>query len=203
MFNQFHMPAWQRTFWEEPEGRRPEARSGDAAADGKWRVGTPANGAVHDALPEANDSGACAEPKSRENTKPITAVLADDSEFCRELLTRIIGGWSGVSLMAAAADGLEALKMVGALKPDLLLLDLHMPGIDGLFATSLIREFHPTTRVILVTGDDSDEVKKTCFDHGANGFVSKRALYCDLRRAITELFPESVWDSEPEEGQTE
>jgi CheY-like chemotaxis protein len=203
MLAQLHRPARQRTLWEEPEVRHRERRFRGTASEGPRPTGTLAEGPFHETLVEATASGPRGEPRSRQKPKPINAVLADDSEFCREFLKKVLGGWPAVRLIAAAKDGLEALKLVDVLKPDLLLLDLHMPGVDGLSATSLIREFHPTTRVIMVTEDDSEGVRETYFAQGADGFVCKRSLPWDLRRAIAELFPKLSWGSEQQEGQTE
>lgn len=60
---------------------------------------------------------------------------------------------------------------------------------------ALIRECHPATRVIIITGDDSDDVRATCLAQGANGLISKRRLYPELPRGIAEMFPDSATGS--------
>jgi len=149
-------------------------------------------GSIPDTVTKPIASGPRPEPETRLNGRLITAVVADDSAFCRDLVRRIIDGWPAVKLLGAAVDGLEALEMVAWVRPDLALLDLHMPRIDGLRVTRLIRKFHAATRVIVVTDDPSEQVKEACLTQGADGFISKERLHCDLRHRIAELFPKSI-----------
>jgi len=119
----------------------------------------------------------------------VTVVVAEDNRPIRELLRNYIKILPGAKLLGAAADGCKALEIVAAKHPQLLLMDLNMPGINGLQALALIREYHPATRVFIVSADDSDAVKATCLAQGADRFISKFALHNELNEAIAEVFP--------------
>jgi len=123
---------------------------------------------------------------------PISIVIADDSEVYREMLKMVIEDFPGLEVLGSVGDGCQALQMVAARRPDLVLLDLELRGISGLQSMALILEYHPATRVIIITGDDSDDVRATCLAQGADGFISKHRLYQELPRKIAEVFPDSA-----------
>jgi DNA-binding NarL/FixJ family response regulator len=126
---------------------------------------------------------------------PISIVIADDSEVYREMLKMVIEAFPGLEVLGSVGDGCQALEMVAARRPQLVLLDLQLRGLNGLQSMALIREYHPATRVIIITGDDSDDVRATCLAQGANGFISKRRLYQELPRGIAQVFPDSATGS--------
>jgi len=118
----------------------------------------------------------------------ISVVIADDSELYREMLKMAIEALPGVEVLDTVGNGCQALNLVGAQHPDLVLLDLHLSGLNGLQSLALIREYHPATRVIIIAAEDSDDVRATCLAQGADGFVCKRRLYPELRHGIAEVF---------------
>jgi CheY-like chemotaxis protein len=127
-----------------------------------------------------------------QNHRRVRTLLVDDSEFMRALLTMLIEE-SGFELVGTAADGRQALRSVAALRPDLVLMDVNMPGMDGLEATRSIKEsgkrsgYAPV--IVLVTSEDTLECRSQAEDAGANGFVSKSEdLRGQLKSTLDNLF---------------
>jgi DNA-binding NarL/FixJ family response regulator len=120
----------------------------------------------------------------------LSIVIADSSELYREMLKMVIEVFPSLFVLGAVGNGCQALEMVAARQPQLILLDLQLAGINGLQSMALIREYHPETRVIIITSDDSKDVKATCLAQGAHGVICKPRLYQELRRGIAEAFPD-------------
>ena len=97
-----------------------------------------------------------------ESRKPAPArvVFADDDESLRVLLRTLLGLLPHVTVVGEAADGLEAVQMVAKHYPDTVLLDINMPRLDGFAAAEVIRRFRPETRLLLHTGEPSDEMRR-------------------------------------------
>ncbi len=114
--------------------------------------------------------------KGLQSHRRVRTLLVDDSEFMRALLTLLIEE-SGFELVGTAADGRQALRSVAALKPDLVLMDVNMPGMDGIEATRSIKESGKQSgyapAIVLVTSEDTLKCRAQAEDAGANGFVSK------------------------------
>ena len=127
----------------------------------------------------------------KEQAKPIRAIIVDDSAVARRTISSLLEGDDSVTVIGSAENGREALEQVEALQPDLVLMDVQMPVMDGLDATAELRKSHPDTRVIMVTLYDEPEVRKKCRDNGADGFVAKSRLHRDLPTEIDRIFPES------------
>jgi DNA-binding NarL/FixJ family response regulator len=117
----------------------------------------------------------------------IRILIADRSELYRELLKMAVEVRPRLEVMGTVGNGYQAVKTVAAQHPDLVLMDLDLPGLNGLQSMALLREHHPTTRVIIVAAEDSEDVRATCLAQGAQGFISKRHLYPELHRRIMEV----------------
>jgi DNA-binding NarL/FixJ family response regulator len=126
------------------------------------------------------------------SNRRVSIVIADDSELYREMLRMVIEALPGLEVLGLAGNGCEVLEMVAARQPQLVLVDLQLAGINGLQSMALIREHHPATRVIIITSEDSDDVRAICLAQGAHGVISKRRLYQELRRGIAEVFPQAA-----------
>ncbi len=111
-------------------------------------------------------------------------LLADDSADVRLLLNCMLQTMSGYEVAGEAADGVEAVEMAGALRPDLVLLDLAMPRMDGLQAIPLIREVVPGARIIVLSGFDGELMGGKAVAAGADGYVEKGHAMGDLQAAI-------------------
>ena len=112
-----------------------------------------------------------------------TVVLADDDDAFVTALTELLGTEPRITVLARASDGLEAVQLVQRLRPDIVLMDLQMPGTDGVAATAAIRERGLSTWVIVVSGTLSVSVG-AALEAGANDFVPKMRVAEDLIDAV-------------------
>ena len=103
----------------------------------------------------------------------IKVLICDDQELVREGLKAILGTDPDLTVVGVATDGLDALDMVEAQKPDLVLMDLKMPVMNGVQATSLIRQKYPSVKVLVLTTYDADEWVFDAIRAGAGGYLLK------------------------------
>lgn len=114
----------------------------------------------------------------------IRILIADDHPVVREGLSGMLAGQSGFEVIGLAADGDTAVKMHGALAPDVTLMDLRMPGLDGVGAIKAINAQQPSSRIIVLTTYDSDADILRAIEAGATGYLLKDAPREELFRAI-------------------
>jgi DNA-binding NarL/FixJ family response regulator len=119
-----------------------------------------------------------------EEPRPVRVLLADDQRLVRESLGTLLGLLPGIDLIASASDGEEALELVEAHGPDVVLMDLRMPRLDGIEATRRLREREPNVRVIALTTYADDESVLGALRAGARGYLTKDASSDDIRNAI-------------------
>ena len=100
-------------------------------------------------------------------------LIADDNDVVRRALRGLIRHDESLAVVGEASNGQSALEAVKALQPDLVCLDVLMPGLDGLSILRTIRQEHPAIRVVLVTGQATPEVVSQARELGAHGFVVK------------------------------
>ncbi len=115
---------------------------------------------------------------------PLRVIVADDQRVVREGLTLMLGLIDGVEPVGAAADGEEALAMVAAERPDVVLMDLRMPRLDGIAATRRLAETHPDVAVVALTTYADDESVVGALQAGARGYLTKDAGAEQIRTAI-------------------
>ena len=124
----------------------------------------------------------------------ISVVLADDDAAFLSSLRVLIDDEEGLSVAATATDGVEAIKFVEELHPDALVIDLHMPRLDGVSAIAQLRADHPRLCVIALTGDESREIHNKVEEAGGNAVLLKSevaaGLPAQLRAAIPLLEPD-------------
>ncbi len=106
-------------------------------------------------------------------TNPIRILVADDHPIVREGLAAILGTQPDFDVVGEASNGAEAIAAVAEFRPDLLLIDLEMPGIDGVEAIRSIRNSHPNLRAIVFTVFDTDERIMSALEAGAQGYLLK------------------------------
>jgi DNA-binding NarL/FixJ family response regulator len=103
----------------------------------------------------------------------IRVVLADDHALVREGTAELLERAGGIDVVGQAADGVEALALVSAMRPDVLLLDLAMPGLDGLEVTRRALAISPATRVVALTAHEEQPYVLAMLQAGASGYLSK------------------------------
>lgn len=117
-------------------------------------------------------------------SETIRVLLADDHAVLRSGLRLLIEKQPWVEVVGEAGDGNEALAGVAAFAPDLVLLDINMPGLDGLAVLARIREESPETRVLMLTMHDDVSYLQEALRAGASGYVLKRAVDSELLMAM-------------------
>jgi len=115
---------------------------------------------------------------------PLRVIVADDQRVVREGLTLMLGLIDGIEPVGAAADGEEALAMVAEARPDVVLMDLRMPRLDGIEATRRLAETHPDVGVVALTTYADDETVVGALQAGARGYLTKDAGAEQIRTAV-------------------
>jgi DNA-binding NarL/FixJ family response regulator len=114
---------------------------------------------------------------------PVRVLLADDQELLRTGFRMILSAQPDLEVVGEAVDGADAVRQVGRLCPDVVLMDVRMPGMDGIEATAAITAAHPT-RVLVLTTFDLDEYAFAALRAGASGFLLKDVPPAALAGAI-------------------
>jgi two-component system response regulator NreC len=116
-----------------------------------------------------------------------TIVLAEDHRIVRQGLRALLEAEADFSLVGEAGDGLEAVRLTEQLQPDVVVLDLMMPGINGLEATRQIRNCCPKTHVVILSMHADESYVLEALRNGASGYVLKDSSADDLARAVREV----------------
>jgi two-component system, NarL family, response regulator len=116
--------------------------------------------------------------------RPITILTADDHPLIRDGLAAVLRAESGLQVVAEAANGEEAIEAYERLRPDIVLMDLRMPVMDGLAATRAILADDPNARIIVLTTYDGDEDIHRALAAGARGYLLKDMMRTDLLNVI-------------------
>ncbi|MEV4474459.1 response regulator transcription factor [Nonomuraea sp. NPDC049504] len=114
----------------------------------------------------------------------IRVVVADDQAVVREGLVLLLGLLPGIDVVGSAGDGEAALRLVETERPDVVLMDLRMPRMDGVEATRRVRAAHPGTQVVVLTTYSDDESVFAALRAGARGFLTKDAEADDIAKAL-------------------
>ena len=114
----------------------------------------------------------------------VSVLLADDQELLRRGLRMVLEEAPDLTVVGEAADGPEAVGLAASLRPDVILMDVRMPGIDGIEATRRIVAETPACRVLILTTFDLDEYAFTALRYGASGFLLKDVRGAELVSAV-------------------
>ena len=106
----------------------------------------------------------------------VTVLLVDDQERFRHVARAVVERVADFGLVAEAPDGEEAVRLATELAPDLVLMDIHLPGIDGIEATRRIVEARASTVVVLLSSYDRDDLPSGAMDTGARAYLHKEEL---------------------------
>jgi DNA-binding NarL/FixJ family response regulator len=117
----------------------------------------------------------------------IRVLIADDHRLFAEALEAILGGDDRIEVVGHAADGREAVRLVRDLKPDVVLMDISMPVLDGIEAARQIRTTDGDTSILMLTGSNSRSDVDRARKAGAAGYVTKDRIAAELIDAIVEI----------------
>src|SRR3954465_7341569 len=117
----------------------------------------------------------------------ITVLLADDHGLVRRGFRRMLEDDESIVVVGEAANGEEAIAMTKALKPAVVVMDVAMPGINGLAATKKIVADQPHVAVLMLSMHSEETLVRQALDNGARGYVLKNALDLDLAAAVTRV----------------
>lgn len=115
---------------------------------------------------------------------PLKVMIVDDHAIVREGLTMLLNEETDIEVVGEARNGVDALARIGQLQPDVVLMDLVMPEMDGIAATSEIRQRYPECQVLVLTSFSENQRVPDAIQAGAVGYLLKDVLKADLLRAI-------------------
>ena len=114
----------------------------------------------------------------------IKIVIADDQELIRESLKIVLSANPDMEVTDTVADGREVIRSVRACRPDVILMDVRMPEMDGVSCTRIIKENYPHIKIIILTTFDDDEYVYNALKYGASGYLLKGVSMAELSSAI-------------------
>jgi DNA-binding NarL/FixJ family response regulator len=123
----------------------------------------------------------------------INVLLVEDHELYRMGLSMLLEKAEGINLAAEAADGLEGVRKARDLSPDVILMDIGLPNMDGIEATSRIKDFLPETKILIFTSRDSEHDVFEAFKAGADGYIMKGASPEQTIAAIKAVYEGVGW----------
>jgi diguanylate cyclase (GGDEF)-like protein/PAS domain S-box-containing protein len=153
-----------------------------------WSAALPADEALAWIRDEAHRHPAIDETATEPDATRVLVV--EDEDGVRALLTELIGGEPGFTIVGAARDGREAIALARHHQPDIVVLDLAMPGIGGLEALPLLRAVSPSAKVVVLSGLDPDEVEQRTREEGAAGYVVKGTDLTNLPKLLEAIASE-------------
>jgi DNA-binding NarL/FixJ family response regulator len=118
----------------------------------------------------------------------IRILLADDHSIVRSGLRRIVEDAGDMSVVAEAADGREAIQQVHQFKPEVAVIDISMPGLDGLEVISQLRHHYPHLPILVLTMHEEEQYVVRSIAAGANGYITKRSAPEQLVKAIRKVY---------------
>jgi DNA-binding NarL/FixJ family response regulator len=127
--------------------------------------------------------------------KTLKVLLAEDHSLMREAVRLVLDGADGMEVVGEAENGEQALQMAAQDLPDVVLLDIRMPGMDGLRCLELLRERHPNMTVAILSSLDEPEQINAALRRGAAGYILKSISPDDLPAALRQMVERSVYYS--------
>ena len=119
---------------------------------------------------------------------PIRTLVVDDSTAALHSICRFLKLQPNINIVGTAFDGRQGIASARALQPDLVLIDVQMPVMNGIEAAARLRQDLPGTRIIMVTVHDTPGVRQACLESGADGFIAKEHLDDELPALLEQIF---------------
>ncbi|WP_202613507.1 response regulator transcription factor [Ornithinimicrobium cerasi] len=114
----------------------------------------------------------------------IRIVVVDDHQIVRDGLVALLGALDGLEVVGSASDGQDAVHVVGQTRPDVVVMDIQMPRLDGIEATRFVTGRHPEVRVVMLTMNEDDDTILAAMRAGASGYLLKGSGAEEVERAI-------------------
>lgn len=121
------------------------------------------------------------------STEKLKVFIADDSDFIRERLPEMLSELSGIEIIGQAEDGIEAINSIRTLNPDVIVLDIRMPGKSGIEVLKEVKKHKPSTVIIILTNYPYPQYKKKCLEAGADFFLDKSIDFDQLTDILKQL----------------
>ncbi len=118
---------------------------------------------------------------------PFRVALVEDQPDTRESWQRLISSFPDFDCVCACVSAEEALQVIPQAKPDVVLMDVFLPGMSGIECTAKLKALHPQTPIVMLTASDEDEILFTALESGADGYLLKRTKPADLRVALLDV----------------
>ncbi|KEQ48612.1 response regulator transcription factor [Streptococcus mitis] len=118
----------------------------------------------------------------------IKVMIADDQALIRESLQIILSVYADIDVVSVVGDGIEAMDNIMTVKPDIILMDIRMPRMDGVLATKEIKKRFPNIKIIILTTFDDDEFIFSALKYGASGYLLKGVSKDELYQAIQTVY---------------
>lgn len=119
----------------------------------------------------------------------LRVVVVDDTPDLLQLMIELLELIGDIEVVAMAHDGREAISVTRAYDPDLILMDINMPRMNGLSATLCIKQMEPAAKILLMSSDDSVETRIAAHEVGADGFLPKSNIINQCGIHLRRLFP--------------
>lgn len=123
----------------------------------------------------------------------INVLLVEDHELFRMGLAMLLSKAEDINLLSEATDGIEGIKKARELSPDVILMDIGLPNIDGIEATQRIKDFNPNVKILIFTSRDSEKDIFESFKAGADGYIMKGATHEQTISAIKAVYQGIGW----------
>jgi len=115
-------------------------------------------------------------------------VIADDQELIRESLKIVLGTHEDIKVVGVAGDGFEVLDILKREKVDIILMDIRMPRMDGVYCTKAVKELYPDTKIVILTTFDDDDFVFSALKYGASGYLLKGVGMNELYQDIVTVY---------------
>ncbi|HET6939942.1 MAG TPA: response regulator transcription factor [Nocardioides sp.] len=122
--------------------------------------------------------------ETTETTGNIRVVVVDDHQIVRDGLVALLGALDGIEVVGTAADGKDAVHVVSDAGPDVVLMDIQMPELDGIEATRFITGRQPAPRVVMLTMNEDDDTVLSAIRAGASGYLLKGSSAAEVQNAV-------------------
>ncbi|HVW19450.1 MAG TPA: response regulator transcription factor [Solirubrobacteraceae bacterium] len=126
---------------------------------------------------------------------PVRIIIVDDHRLVLDALERILEADDDTEVVGTARDGEEVLELVGRTRPDMVLMDVHMPGMDGLSCLDLLREHHPTVEVVLISAGADEAEIGDALRRGASGYLVKSINPNDVPAALRQIHERTAFSA--------